>query len=61
MRPSSRIVSPILLAGTLFSCQSDSVTPGNVAPVATITTPTASAVFSGGETISYAGTATDPE
>ena len=35
--------------------------PGNQPPTATITTPLAGSFFSGGETIAYAGTGTDPQ
>lgn len=46
----------------IASCQSGDVTPPtNAAPVATITTPATGTLFSGGETIAYAGTGTDPE
>jgi len=56
-------IASLLLLATLISCQAqDAVTPpGNSTPVATITTPVAGALFSGGETISYAGTGTDAE
>lgn len=64
MHPVPRLASFTLLAGLLLlatlSCDSGTP-PGNAAPVATITTPTAGALFSGGETISYAGTGSDPD
>lgn len=38
-----------------------SISAGNRAPVGSITSPTAGATFGGGQTISFAGTGTDPE
>ena len=47
----------------LLACQpGDSITPpANTAPVPAITTPAVGTLFSGGETITYAGTGTDAE
>ena len=62
-RHSPGVASLMVASMTLLvSCQSGDVTPpSDAAPVATITTPTARALFSGGETISYAGSGTDAE
>ena len=57
-----RVSLAIAATTLLLSCQSGDVTPpSNAAPVATITSPTAGSLFSGGETISYAGTGSDAE
>jgi glucose/arabinose dehydrogenase len=54
---------PLGLGFLLLSCQSgDQVSPpANMPPVATITLPTAGTLFSGGDTIDFAGGATDAE
>lgn len=59
----SRATLGLALTAALLSCQpGDSVTPpANSAPVAAITTPLAGSLFSGGETIAYSGTGTDPD
>lgn len=60
MRPVPHRLLPLLLgAGALLGCQEGETAPSNSAPIAVITTPTAGALFSGGETINYAGVASD--
>ena len=61
MRPLIRYLAPALLsAGALLSCDSGT-TAGNGTPAAVITAPASGTLFSGGETIAYAGTGTDPD
>lgn len=53
----------VLVAVAAIGCQPGEEVPDpeNTLPTAAITTPTVGALFSGGETINYSGTATDPE
>lgn len=59
MRPLSRIALPGLAVGLVFACATSEAP--NAPPIAAINTPTSGSLFSGGETINYAGTANDPE
>ena len=48
-------------SGSVFSNEATLTVTTNQSPTATITLPTAGTFYSGGETISYAGTGSDPE
>lgn len=63
-RPARALAGAALWAAALLlSCEpGESITPpGDAPPTAVIATPTVGALFSGGETIAYSGTGTDPE
>lgn len=50
----------MVVGALIVSCDSGT-TPSNALPAAIITTPVSGTLFSGGETITYAGTGTDPD
>ena len=57
-----RVLVVLIALGAVATLSCDSGNdPGNTAPVAAITTPVVGALFSGGETIAYAGRGTDLE